>query len=438
MNLQHDAVAKKFDIAAVVISSGVTIFELIIGNGIFCQATGAALFLVTKVGTPLYLEEPFKASGTGLAWYRIFVTMATICYLITVLVENKEYLQNFLLDTVWGSIQKLCKSTSKVNQDPEQGEELQSISTAEASESQNTDWDRSVSSPANSNHADPQKEEGLPEIIQVAAYQPPASQSVIEEVESQPQRLPSRLSYPAAQLTLLERQDTKYLVSCLEKTRVQQDNVSQLDQLCPRLARHSESGTVVFLTQDKIFQNGFNLNEKQLNGNREQLHGNGEQQDGSGKQIHGNTAPPHGNGEKPNGNAEQPYGNEGQTHWNAGQPHGNAEQPHRIGEQLNGYAEQPNENSEEPHGNGKQPGESSQESLWKSSFLIAILAFSLCFIFTILDMQNGLAIAVVERLLRLNYYCMPFYWVILVDECFFVSKRILRTWLADYFSIYFD
>ena len=75
LNLQHDAVVKNFDIAAGVIASVITIFELIMGNGTFCQASGAIILLATRVGTPLSLEEPFKASGSGLAWYRIVVTV---------------------------------------------------------------------------------------------------------------------------------------------------------------------------------------------------------------------------------------------------------------------------------------------------------------------------------------------------------------------------
>ena len=95
-------------------------------------------------------------------------------------------------------------------------------------------------------------------------------------------------------------------------------------------------------------------------------------------------------------------------------------------------------NETQQHDNGEQSGDSAQETSWKASFLIAIFSFTLGFIFTIVDMKNGVAIGVVERLNILAHYCLPFYWVILVDECYLVSKRIVRTWLAEYCSIYFD
>ena len=70
--------------------------------------------------------------------------------------------------------------------------------------------------------------------------------------------------------------------------------------------------------------------------------------------------------------------------------------------------------------------------------MIAILAFIGCFIFILSDVKKGLAFGVIERLTILSCYCLPFYWVLLVEECYLVSKRIVRTWLADYCSIYFD
>ena len=335
LNLQHDEFVKKFDVAAVVIVAVITIFELIMGNGTFCQASGAIILLATRVGTPLSLEEPFKASGSGLPWYRIVVTMATLCYLITVLLENKEHLQNFSLkDTVR---EKIFKRTSRINQDPEQGEELQSR-RAELSVSQNTDLDRSVLSPVNSNPAAPPEEEALPVILQVAAYQPPATPeipSVIEEVGLQPRRLPSRLSCCVVRPALLEHQDTKCLVSpfCQENTRVQQDSVSQSDQKCPRLAEHSES---VSPTQEEISQTVDHSN-------------------GNGEHPHGNTSPPHGNGEQLYRNGEQPRGNGEQPHANVEQPHANAEQLQRIGKPPHGNGEQLTRNGEHPHGNGEHP-----------------------------------------------------------------------------------
>ena len=86
----------------------------------------------------------------------------------------------------------------------------------------------------------------------------------------------------------------------------------------------------------------------------------------------------------------------------------------------------------------EQPEESFQITSWKASFLIVTLTCTLGFICILADMRNGLAVGVLERLLILAYYCLPFYSVILVEECFLVSKRIVRTWLSDHFAIYFD
>ena len=291
MNLQHNKVVRKLDIAAFVIVSVITLIELIISHGIFCQSQFAMYLLATRVGITLDLDVPFKTSGSKIPWNPILVTLAVIVYIISVLVENKDHIKDFL--------PKLSNRTSQINQAPE---ELQSISrTTEAQLSQSV-IDEPAPSPLISNPEDPQVQVGLPRIFQVAAYHPSAlSQglSVNEEVELQPE--------------------------------------------------HQETFSVApsSLTEDR-------LNVAQL------------------------------------------------------------------------------------PDNGEHPVESFQETPWKAYFLIASLTFTLGFISIVVDMKNGLAVGVMEKLLILAYYCLPFYLVILIDECFLVSKRIVRTWLSDHFAIYFN
>ena len=340
MNLQHDVIVAKLDIAAVFIVSGITILELILGHGKFCTAPFATVLLETRIGPTAGLEIPFKTSGSGLPWYSILVALALLVYLISVLVENKEYLRNFSLDTVWNFIPKLSMRTSQINQDPEQGEELQSPPrTAGAKVSQSFGLDNLVSIPPNLNLTGPSETVGLARIIQVAAYRPSVSPQVLsvhEEVASQAGR---------------NRQET---MSQSEKSFPRLETFSYSGDQTASATEVSDSATVVPVSQEEIPQTD----------------------DGS--------------------------------------------------------------NVVQRHTSREQPGESDPETAWRASFLIVILAFIGCLIFILADMKNGQAPFVIERIIILSYYCLPFYWVILVEECYLVSKRIIRTWLADYFSIYFD
>ena len=364
LNLQHDEFVKKFDVAAVVIVAVITIFELIMGNGMFCIPPFATMLLATRVGTTVDMRVPFNASGSGFPWYTILASLAFVVYLVSVLIENKGY----LVYMVWQIKCNLFKRKSKINHDPELGEELQTMST-EARVSQCIGLERSVTSPFNSNPED------SPRIIQVAAYQPsdsPEVLSVHKEVESQLEKLSSRnetMICTEFQDARSEQQEPKSVVSpsCQEDTRVMQESVSQSEKSFPRLETFSYSGDPA-----------------------------------TSAAGHSDSA------------SVLPV-------------------PQEETPETENYS-----NGAQPHESGEQPGESSQENSWKASFMIAILAFIGCFIFILSDVKKGLAFGVIERLTILSCYCLPFYWVLLVEECYLVSKRIVRTWLADYCSIYFD
>ena len=147
LNLQHDEFVKKFDVAAVVIVAVITIFELIMANAMFCIPPFATMLLATRVGTTVDMRVPFNASGSGFPWYTILASLAFVVYLVSVLIENKGY----LVYMVWQIKCNLFKRKSKINHDPELGEELQTMST-EARVSQCIGLERSVTSPFNSNH----------------------------------------------------------------------------------------------------------------------------------------------------------------------------------------------------------------------------------------------------------------------------------------------
>ena len=305
MNLEHESVTKWFHKATLAIVSTITVFELIMGHGPICQAKVVSLLLETRLG--IRVGEQLKATGSGIRWARILIALAFICYLISVLVENKHKLKNSLLNKVRQLVHKLSMRTSQVTQDPEHGEEIESMPDNTQARVAIIGLDKPVSSlmasvpttlipkPAVTTVFD-----GTPRIIQVAAYQPSSS---LEPPASGPEGATTSVFSP-----------------------------SNLEGMKPQA---------------------------------------------------------------------------------------------RLG-------------TEQMGGNGERPGESRQETSWKISFLLGIISFILCLLFAIADMKNGLAVAVSARLTIIAYYCLPFYWVILVEECYQVSKRIARTWLAEYLSIYYD
>ena len=104
---------------------------------------------------------------------------------------------------------------------------------------------------------------------------------------------------------------------------------------------------------------------------------------------------------------------------------------------LEGRAQdQVNIDNAQLQGSASHQEESPQDMTWKVSFLLGILAFILCLLFTLADMTNGLAVGLFARIGIFSFHCLPFYWVILVDDCFLVSQRILKTWLADNLRIH--
>ena len=88
-------------------------------------------------------------------------------------------------------------------------------------------------------------------------------------------------------------------------------------------------------------------------------------------------------------------------------------------------------------GRAQGQAQSNRDTSWKVTFLFGILASIICLIVTITDMKNGVAVGGFVRVNILANYCLPFYWVMVVEECYLVSRRIVRTWLADYWSSYF-
>ena len=358
MNLQHDEVVKKLDIAAVLIVSVITIFELIVSHGIYCKAPYATFLLATRVGTRLDQQEPFKTSGSGISWNPILVTLAVIVYLISVLLKNKKNIKNCLLNTVLQILPKLCKRSSQIKLDPEQGKLQFTSSTAGARGALSIGLDRPLSSPIDS--AGSPEVTMLSKIIQVAAYKPSTLQevhSVCEEDESQTGRSSLRheaMSCSEDEPAPLKTEESMYVVpSSKAERRVAQKGVTQPETSilsCETLTCHGD----------------------------QPVHTNN-----LASVLHPST-----------------------------EDHSIIAQP--------------------------QVKESAQEISWKVSFIIVFFSFLIGFIFILADMKNGLAVGVFERLIIFAYYCLPFYWVILVEECYLVSKRIVRSWLSENFSIYID
>ena len=133
INLQHDEAVKRLDMTILFIVSIITIFELKIGRGSICRADYARFNLDTKTGSRLNLGEVFKNSESEIPWIRIIVALALICYIFSVLVENKHHIDHFLLHKVRQFAYRLFRGPEQVGQDLEQGEECQgSRGTTEA------------------------------------------------------------------------------------------------------------------------------------------------------------------------------------------------------------------------------------------------------------------------------------------------------------------
>ena len=180
MNLQHEAVTKWLNKAAFAIVSAITVFELIIGHGLICQANVASLLVETRLG--IKVGEQLKSAGSGIRWARLLIVLAFICYLISVLVENTHKLKNFLLNKVRKLVHKLSRNTSQVTQDPEHGEETESRPDTTQARVEAIGLDEparslmpSIPPPMISTPVVTTVLKGTPRIIQVAAYQPSSS-----------------------------------------------------------------------------------------------------------------------------------------------------------------------------------------------------------------------------------------------------------------------
>ena len=317
----------------------VTICELIIGRGSICRADYARVRLQTRSGSRLHLGEAFKNSGSGIPWIRIIIALALICYLFSVLVENKHNFEDLLLHKVRPFAYRVFKGPSQVSQDPEHGEESQASSgTTEArgpviGTHGSTNPSVSTVSHQISNPTAPTAWE-LPSIIQVADYRPSSSHVLShygQEVESVQDGRGSHSENPPLTLEMMS---------------------------CPQLASTEvQEATSVLLSPSDL---------------------------------------------------------EGRAR------------------------DQANMDTAQLQGSGEHLGESPQDMSWKVSFLLGILAFILCLLFTLADMTDGLAAGLFARIGTFSFHCLPFYWVILVDDCFLVTKRIVRTWLADNLHIYCD
>ena len=71
----------------------------------------------------------------------------------------------------------------------------------------------------------------------------------------------------------------------------------------------------------------------------------------------------------------------------------------------------------------------------KMSFAFLVLIAIVIIVYTVFGQKS---FKVLYILTRLVFQCLPMYWVLMVDECYELSRRRIKTWLADIFQMYWD
>ena len=87
------------------------------------------------------------------------------------------------------------------------------------------------------------------------------------------------------------------------------------------------------------------------------------------------------------------------------------------------------------------PRENTRQKMFERvSFSIGIAFFLDVMIFFTSDTRDKGYIrqVMLTRFYRFMVECMPMYWVLMIDECFSISLRRTKTWLADNLKIYLD
>ena len=74
----------------------------------------------------------------------------------------------------------------------------------------------------------------------------------------------------------------------------------------------------------------------------------------------------------------------------------------------------------------------------KVSFSLVIVLFLMTFLFLTFHEKNSFVAWIVVLGERYLFQCLPMYWVLMVEECYAQSLRRVKRLLADYFNIYWD
>ena len=73
-----------------------------------------------------------------------------------------------------------------------------------------------------------------------------------------------------------------------------------------------------------------------------------------------------------------------------------------------------------------------------TEFSTGLIVFIIIMIVIFMDSRSSVLAQVVRKGFEYVLKCVPMYWVLIVDDCYLISLRKTKTFLAERFQIYFD
>ena len=82
--------------------------------------------------------------------------------------------------------------------------------------------------------------------------------------------------------------------------------------------------------------------------------------------------------------------------------------------------------------------EAKKEKNWKMSFFLGFFVSFMTLLIIFVGVRTRLVVEIMSKLYLLCFFCLPAYWVLIIEDCYAVAKRKTKVWLAAYFNIYID
>ena len=344
INLQHEVVVRRLLLTSCALVPFLVIVEVVRAQGTYCQADMAILLFATRLGLPDRISDTLQT--TVLPWAKSLALSALLCYLLSLVIQNKDQLKRLLKIAS-------CKSSRTIIH-PERQQETKSRNIHGTTRAQiyglNNDISlisiESPSPPILRNHGAFTRDDYLYQPTSVQSHASPVPQS--EAVVRGRQR-PAVLDVTAFQLQL--------------------PSISSNDEV-PRLVK--------------------------------------------GVQANPSSTPSPG--------PSQPSAKL------IGAPIGRRE-PVVLDEpalqSAAAYDPLPNR-------------EAKKEKNWKMSFFLGFFISFMTLLIIIVGVRTRLVVEIMSKLYLLCFFCLPAYWVLMIDDCYAVAKRKTKVWLAHCFNIYID